>query len=580
MRIVAVHDVLSPAGLKEPELNVLAPTQGNYSAMFFQPEGNIEVTSEGVRHADRTLADNQFGAFIRAAVTDNVDLAVTPEYSMPWDTLGTQLSAGSTPRPGSVWVFGCESITLSELKSICGRLAPDVQVIYEDLDEEPNRFLNPVAYVFVTQRTEIEDSPQLVMLVQFKSCPMRHADDIEVNGMQKGTRLYCFGNMPGLRMATLICSDAFAFLDEHARELYDRTLILHIQLNPKPRQEQFRQYRDRLMQFGGGQTELICLNWARNVRVNQGDPEEDCWHNIGGSAWYLNPSTFDDSDTTLAASHSRGLYYTWLHALRCHTMFFNYRPAVFTLIASKVAHIGVAASLSYRRGPQLSDTRTWDRRKASWTSQPSLDDEFANAVAECGGAESDVSTLADANPFHAERVLALSVGQITEGITWYTLQSLDSCSIEASEVVRRMTVCQDPDATAFRETRLRRCARLHSLLLRSSLPAVIADLGSGFELDWTPQSPHQNVVSSSGNRATVIYLSDTCNENQAKVVVQKADEYLRRSFSDQDKRMAARQRLQVWYRDSNGDDVIVNAHAHINYDEPRNDSRFDIARSE
>ena len=58
-------------------------------------------------------------------------------------------------------------------------------------------------------------------------------------------------------------------MDNHAKELYDRTLMIHIQLNPKPRQEQYRQYRTRLMHYGGDETELICLNWAKD------------WHNGG-----------------------------------------------------------------------------------------------------------------------------------------------------------------------------------------------------------------------------------------------------------------------------------------------------------
>ena len=583
MQIFPVRDILAPAGLQDPDLLVLAPTVENYSAMLFQPYGDIEISSNGVRHADRDFANQQFGAFLEDALSRNANLAVTPEYSMPWDTLENKISEGVTPDFGNIWVIGCESITVAELQAFRDRVSPYAELLCEDMEDHPATFLNPVAYIFRTGRTGEENKKhphsQLVILLQFKTCPMGDSDHFEINGLQTGSYVYCFGNgTTTLRMATLICSDAFEFLDAHAREIYDRTLLLHIQLNPKPRQGQFRQYRDRLMRFGGGQTELICLNWARDVQQRRGD-SRTCWRNIAGSGWYLNPDNFDDRDETLTESHKRGLYYTWLESLRCHALFLNYAPAVYRFTATKVAHIGVTASLSRRRGPQLSETRIWNSAKSAWIACSSLDDGFTAAVRHCGGASSDVASMATSNPFSVERVLALTAGSIEAGIDWHLLQRLDSCSIDATEVVRRMTVCQDPDAVRFRRERFHRCGRLHSLLL-SALPPAISDLKDGFRLDWSSESPHQNVISKDGRRATVIYLSDTCDAIQANAISKTVEDYLGRFFSEPDQIVEARQRLHVWYRNTEGDDVTVNSHAHLDYDDTRTASPFDIARTE
>ena len=52
-----------------------------------------------------------------------------------------------------------------------------------------------------------------------------------------------------------------------------------------------------------------------------------------------------------------------------HALFFNYQPAVFLVIASKVAHLGVLAPTSYRRGPQLTKTCVWGAEKSVGSSK-------------------------------------------------------------------------------------------------------------------------------------------------------------------------------------------------------------------
>ncbi|MCH7471593.1 hypothetical protein IIA79_01380, partial [bacterium] len=188
-----------------------------------------------------------------------------------------------------------------ELKA---ELAPHATVLFEPLDPDPERFLDPLAYVFVAPVLEDDGATRLVVLVQFKTYPMGDPDHFEVNGLQRGTCIYQFGGIARqeIKLVSLICSDAFAFLDPQAEVVYDRGLVIHIQLNPKPRQEQFRLYRDRLLRFQGDATELICLNWAGNVHLRS-NGGEIAWGNIAGSAWYLKPDKFDFRDDTLHANH-------------------------------------------------------------------------------------------------------------------------------------------------------------------------------------------------------------------------------------------------------------------------------------
>jgi hypothetical protein len=581
MQIYPVTQLLSDAGFAAPELRILNPNYENYTALLLQPQGKIEADANGVRNADQDLARMQYSAFLADAVSTQADIAITPEYSMPWQVFEDSVRGGVVPASGAIWVVGCESVTIEQLEAFRDRMSDISTVLYEALESQPGRFLDPVVYVFSSRSSERGDNVRLMMVVQFKTSPMGDDGHYEINGLQTGNRLYYFGNgTTQLRLATLICSDAFAFLDEHARELYDRTLMIHIQLNPKPRQEQYRQYRTRLMQFGGDQTELICLNWAKDVVEKCGETEK-CWNNISGSAWYLRPDKFDHRDATLTANHKNGLYYTWLKELRCHALFFAYHPAVFLLTASKVAHIGVAASVSRRRGPILTHTRAWDNATSRWVLVTSVSDGFETIVENCGDAASDIGALASTNPFCAERALALCAGQISHP-DWYSLQKLDSCMIGPSEIVRRVTACQDtePEAMQFRTKRMITSHRVASLL-KNQLPAALVDLQDDFRIDWSVGSPHTNVVSiTSGRRATAIYLGDDYNIDGAKAVKATVAEYIGRASSDPDVIIEGRQRLHVWYRDAAGLDIQCDPFKYTQYDEGHTDSPVDITRSE
>lgn len=405
-------------------------------------------------------------------------------------------------------------------------------------------------------------------------------DHFEINHLQRGTRIYQFGGTgQQLRLVSLICSDAFAFTDTEARAVYDRALVVHLQLNPKPRQTQYRQYRDRLLQFQGDTTELICLNWARDV-LEWCEGKQKCWKNIGASAWYLRTDKFDERDETLCANHGRGLYYTWLEPLRSHALFFNYEPAVYLIEATKVAHIAVPASVSRRRGPQLTKTLVWDTSAKGWAEQPVADDGFSAIVGESGAAKEDIKNIADANPLAAERLLALCAGKIGHTADWYTVQQLDSCAIDASEVIHRVTFCQDTDdlAREFRTARLKRCGNLSNILKsHGHLPPALDDLKGGFHFDWAPEYPHQNVLSAAGQRATLIYVGEDFTREQAETTEKKAAAYLQRGFTDLNQSRSARQRLAVWFHE-NGGYVLCDSDRYHQIDKTNDASEVAITR--
>jgi hypothetical protein len=581
MLITPVAEALISESLAVPVINALVPNGDNYTVALMQPSGHIEASAAGVRNRVRDLARNQFRGFLAGAQQTGADLVITPEYSMPWEILVEAIKANCVPAGGKLWALGCESIKYSELEALKQELAPWAAVLFEHLQPDQARFTDPLAYVFATSPIEGGGAPKIVVLVQFKTHPMGDNDHFEVNGMQRGTKIYQFGEAgQSLKLVSLICSDVFAFQDNHALAIYDRALVIHIQLNPRPRQGQFRQYRDRLLQYNGDATEVICLNWAGDVCVWSGEQEKP-WKNISGSAWYLRPNGFDDMDATLNANHGRGLYYTWLDSLQANALFFNYKPATYLLVATKVAHIGVTASVSRRRGPQLTRTCVWSDTAGDWVVQPVANDGFSAVVGEAGNAKDQIQSIRDTNPIDAERVLALCAGKIKHDGNWHSVRRLDSCIINASEVILRMTFCQDtdPEAMEFRVRRLKRCGRLWEILkTHSYLPPALADFKDGFRFEWSSGSPHQNAVSQKGNRATVVYVGEESSAAQTEKIARTLAEFLHRGSSDPRESRSAQQRLAVWFRE-NEKIVQLESNRYIKFDQAGDTGEFDIGRA-
>lgn len=550
MEIVSVAAFLAKSGYSHPALAALNEGAENYVALLMQPEARICASKAGVRNSDPAEAKAQFDAFLALAVETGADLVVTPEYSTPWAVMIDALRSKKCPGEHAVWMLGCESITRAELLATQEAQKGAITFLFEDLPAKADKFLDPLVFVFhaVNEQTK---KPELVALVQFKTSPMGDKDHFERSNLQLGNSVYCFGSVEKENhLVGIICSDAFDLGEQIARQIYSRSLVVHIQLNPEPRNANYRQYREQLFRFSGGETEVLCLNWAKDACEIEGTKKKD-WKNNSCSAWYSKSPDFDRRDQTIADNHVLGLYYTWLEPCRVHATFFNFSPAAFLVETTKVAHRGVPGPQSNRRGPQLRRTYNW--AKGKWASQAASDDGFALESKHAGKAEANIKQICAASPIAAERVLALSAGTIKFLPQWFEVTNLDSCKLDASEVIKRVTFCQDNDSAAanFREIRLRRSSALWDIVTAAAeWPKSLTDFEHGFALEWHPNHPHRNAISASGERATIIYMGGELGATHSENIYSFLDEELRRQpAANEDERLRARQRLAVWYRD-------------------------------
>ncbi|MBC8553519.1 MAG: hypothetical protein H8D23_28215, partial [Candidatus Brocadiales bacterium] len=287
---------------------------------------------------------------------------------------------------------------------------------------------------------------------------------------------------------------------------------------------------------------------------------------------------------TLCENHRQGLYYTWLQPRRSHALFFNYKPAIFFFNTTKVAHIAVPGAVSRRRGPQLTKTCFWNDVAGSWEEKTTSDDGFDAVVSESGNARTEIKRISVANPIEVERILALSAGDINHNgewnQDWHKVHRLDSCVIDSSEIVYRVTFAQEShgEAKRFRIARLRRCSHLWEIINNDELPPALSDLKAGFRFKWSPDSPHQNIESDSGKLATVIYMGEECSLQDVEATEKHLADYLHKSSLDADQSITAQQRLHVWYRDQTGAIVPYRSHRYVTIDQTCNRSPFDIGR--
>jgi len=578
MNIVSVTQLLASQdyGLDAPKLNVLVPDAKNYSVLLLQPQARIEADKAGIRNKNKALAGAQFGMFLEKAIASNADLVVTPEYSTPWNVLRKVINvAVKGPAVRKLWALGCESIRYSELQQFRDEISEHAIVIFEEMVSDDSRFVDPLAYVFRTAESHGDGRLKLVVLVQFKTHAMSDDHDFERNLLQCGNNVYQFGCYgTEITLTSLICSDVFGFTDEIAKRVYDRSLILHIQLNPDPRHQKFLECRAKLLGLSGDNTEIICLNWASDVEFWI-DCEHKEWRNNSGSAWYGKMPEFDFADATLSKNHRRGLYYTSLKCHRAHVLFFNFNPSVYCLTVSKVARVGVPGPVGRRRGPQLDDVFNWEND--TWASITSLNDGFLAIVENCGDAADQVRDVFMDSPLACERLLALCAGNAAEKHDWFLPSILDSFSLDQGELINRITFCQDrhPDSSRFRMLRLRRCAQLWSILQSHELPEALKAGDNGFVLTWKPEAPHQNLLCAGGERATVMYLGEDSDNATVERTYRNARERIRITMKEE-AADRAKHRVVLWYCDTNGS--IQRYWKPPFIDRQRDESEHDIGR--
>lgn len=544
MRNVLIDDELPAKGLTSVvRLRALVPDSTRYSVMFIQPRGEVSACGEFIKNADEGTAKLKYLSFLRLASAEHADLVVTPEYSCPWSIVEEAINAGTLPDEGGLWVLGCESIAVDDLRALMGRL-PSVKWIFEDIPGwASGKFLDPVCYLF--HASDNMGASHLVCVVQFKGEPMSaSATLIEQEEMIRGEKRYILRNdNESVHLTTLICSDALAFgepqLDELPPSNYHPYLILHPQLNIGPLHPTFALYRKVVYGKGGEHREVLCVNWAKGFRIAGQSSSL-----FGGSALYTKSQKLELADGRLDSNHRKGLYYSKFHPHRAHVYFFNYDEHVFFLRTTKPSLKDAVPLSQLRSGPKMESVYSWNPTTKAWDEVAEADDGFKALCA--ANFKADLSPLSNGSmsPTNKERLLALSVGRVDGAQEWYTAEAMASYRVGEDEVMQRGIVVQDPCPEAMRK-RLRRLARFRDLRNTivpdvSNFPRPIQDLAGDCEISYPDAGGeyHVNLWKRDRSRSATVAFVGISTFPEAKRSFDKIYEAVP---------LTARSRVVVWY---------------------------------
>lgn len=504
-------------------LRALTPNREPYFTMLLQPKGVIEASEERIGHADTKAAEVMCREFLEAAVDKHVDLLVTPEYCLPWIIVADIIEGKIQPDEGAIWVLGCESITPDDLVKLAAEVNNGTGFFYhEPIDaaqKAKKHYIDPLLYVFWSESPD--GSKFLSFVVQLKTEPSKDSLDVELRSLYLGETVYSFNrghNQIGL--LSIICSDAFKFKNALVDEYHANCLLIHIQLNQKPAHVDYAAYRAHLLSVGSSNhVELLCLNWARDVKVAILDGKTKDWGNVAGSAWYIPPSKFNGADELVNQAHHRGLYYS-LVSQRWHTFYLNYEPQIILIKKQKLMLHGNPQALQPKSCLTVEGRWSWDSAMGTWIVQLEADDGFANLLKTYPALISHLPDEAKASPVAVERAIELLMGPKGKVGNWFHLSELLSMKIEAEESISRVTVHQESDlerrGVVFRRDRLQRAQDAMTLAGKNMVPwpASICDLEKGFTFQWKVSNPHHNVVPLASTRgsASLVYLADQSDD--------------------------------------------------------------------
>jgi hypothetical protein len=375
MKYVDLINILRGKAFDAIEFNVLAKNAHPASVSMLQCQGDITAKAEAITAADDAVFVKKAWQFIQEVKKKQPDLALTPEYSIPWSLIGRLIEEHAFPHEKKLWIFGCESTSIERFQAF----RSEWDTVHWEVDEEAlatqqGRFLDPLIIVF---QVKIGEQIKTCVAVQFKATQMggSFANRIEADNLILGTQRFYLKPQNSIALVPLICSDMFEFNHRDLPEYTDYSyLICHVQMTPDPFNNIFSQPRNNLYLSGFGEKyEFLCLNWASGTRINDDVMSWD----YGGSAYYLKPDGFDKPekghdcfrephqiDQKLQSNHNKGLYLKFCLARRIAVYYLWSDEHVHWFNISKVDQSLAAPAQKHRAGATSTGILVWG--SAAW----------------------------------------------------------------------------------------------------------------------------------------------------------------------------------------------------------------------
>lgn len=520
-------------------INALKNVASSYSIAIFQPFENITTNDNEVMNSDNNSITLKYNKFFEKVKNDGRELVLTPEYSCPWSCVVEQFDSNFPP-VGALWVLGCESITIDNLKQIMEENSEKVKFIVENLDELDSlgdrNFLDPILYCF--NATDSSEVQKKIVVIQFKRRPMvDHHLELEKDHLILGKKYYEIRNDEfSTRLITLICAEAIEYNSLVELEPQKAYIIPHLQLNINPYHSSFMDYRLDIFKRNKN-IEVICVNWAKGFKIDN-HPESV----YGGSAYYLHSSKVKDDDSRINNNHKKGIYYAYSTAQHYHRYTLNYEEHIFYLKSNQISQEETANINQSRFGIESIKTFIWDL--SGWIECDSCDDKWEEKLTsmQCFNR---VSFLSEYSPIAKERFLNITTGASLSKVKWYAPKNLKSFHLHSDEKPSKLSVFFNPNNKQDLNTLTSKVHWLKRDILNQNIdyPNRFSDLReiSNFTINEHYKDSHINIRNGE-SCATFVGLGHDTAIN-AKIVFSN----IANAIEDDQRK------LIVWYEDDNRD---------------------------
>ena len=432
----------------ELNLEVLRKDANNYTMLLMQHKGIFSVGDD--KFGNETDCSDKFSAFIRLAKTENVSLAVTPEYSCPWNSIIEVVrDEVNWPNRSKLWALCCESITPDELRDFAQEYSSDNVLIHYDeeaLNHGTGVLLDPICYLF---KANTNQSEKLLVIIQFKTQHMGVWETpVERDKYIPGNEIYVLRNtVDSIYLFTNICSEAasFSITNEFKAQLDNRWdeqpyIILNPQMNPKPSHEYFRDFRKAIL--GYLHKDVISLNWAGDTTFSG---QDEALIPYSKSSIVFKSSEIDYNNLgRFNRNHQKGLYYVNKKAHN-HAYYFNPSEEVFLISHQKPVSSGVPGALSRRTGPEALKIFRWNDQTGEYDEIDEVDDGFQNLLDNLS-CENPILRSDEIGFIDKERLVNISCGKVStsqDDKRWHRIEKLESFVQDDNENIQRLTYVFD-----------------------------------------------------------------------------------------------------------------------------------------
>jgi len=430
------------------DLIALQRNSQRYSTLLYQHEGILSANKNKV--GNRNSVIRQFQSFLNLAKKRNIDLVLTPEYSCPWNIISSIiLNTKQWPQEGKLWVLGCESIKIDEIKLFKSKHAGDNTIIYydESVYSSNKSFLDPIIYLFQAKH---KNNSKLVVIIQFKTHHMGvwSGGDLERNNLIQGKEIYIIRNsVNSIYFMSLICSEAMNLSSELngenriAIDWEDKPyLIFNPQLNPDPAHADFISFRKYV--FQSNDKEIISLNWQVSSKIAN---EKMLDNNFSRSGFYIKSNEIElIKENRIIENHNKGLYY-FNNKKNRHTYLLSSDPHCFLIEIPPVKISNAQPTQIRKDGPEVIEVFTLNDQKSSLISIKSVCDKHIDYLTETGCVNSFLLNPTN-SVLDKERLVCLSTGDVNgeAKINWCNISNVRSIYMdENQEINGRLTVAQN-----------------------------------------------------------------------------------------------------------------------------------------